>query len=118
MVRVKRGNVARNSRKKLLHRAKGFRGSLHRLFRPARQAVIRAMSYATVHRRTRKRDMRALWITRINAVAREFGLTYGKLINGLKVAKILVDRKILAELAVNDKETFKKLVDIAKGKSK
>jgi large subunit ribosomal protein L20 len=111
MVRVKRGNVARNRRKKLLKRAKGFRGSLSRLFRPSHQAVIRAMSYATAHRRKRKGDMRALWITRINAAARKLGLTYGRLMNGLKQSKILIDRKILAELAVNDIETFNKLAE-------
>lgn len=109
MVRVKRGYVARRRRKKLLKRAKGFRGSLSKLFRPSHQAVIRAMSYATAHRRKRKGDMRALWITRINAAARQVGLTYGKLMNGLKRSKILIDRKMLAEMAVNDSEAFKKL---------
>ncbi len=114
MVRVKRGNVARNRRKKLLKRAKGFRGSLSKLFRPSHQAVIRAMSYATAHRRKRKGDMRALWITRINAAARKIGLTYGKLMNGLKNANILIDRKMLAEMALNDSETFNKLVESVK----
>jgi large subunit ribosomal protein L20 len=114
MVRVKRGNVAKGKRKKVLKRASGFRGSLSRLFRSAKQAVIRAQDYATKHRRKRKGDFRSLWITRINAAVREYGITYGMLINGLKKAKIAVDRKILAELAVNDKETFKKLVEAAK----
>jgi len=118
MVRVKRGFVARRRRKKLLKRAKGFRGSLSKLFRPSHQAVIRAMSYATAHRRKRKGDFRSLWITRINAAAREFGLTYGRLMNGLKKAKILIDRKMLAEMAVNDKGSFKKLAEIIKEKSK
>ena len=109
MVRVKRGNVARQRRKKLLKRAKGFRGSLSKLFRPSHQAVIRAMSYATAHRRKRKGDMRAIWITRINAAARQIGMTYGQLINGLKKSNILIDRKMLAEMAVNDSDAFKKL---------
>ena len=115
MVRVKRGSVARKRRRKLLKRAKGFRGSLSKLFRPAHQAVIRAMCYATVHRKLRKRDMRSLWITRINAAARELGISYGNLMGGLKKAKIDVDRKILADLAVNDSEAFKKIIDIVKG---
>lgn len=114
MVRVKRGNVAKNRRRKLLKRAKGFRGSLHKLFRPARQAVIRAMSYATAHRRKRKGDMRAIWITRINAAVRNFGITYSQLINGMKNANIKIDRKMLADLAVREPETFKKLVDSIK----
>lgn len=116
MVRVKRGYVARRRRKKLLKRAKGFRGSLSKLFRPSHQAVIRAMSYATAHRRKRKGDMRALWITRINAAAREVGLTYGKLMHGLKKAKILIDRKMLAEMAVKDNAAFRKLAESVKEK--
>ena len=116
MVRVKRGNVARNRRRKLLKRAKGFRGSLSKLFRPSHQAVIRAMSYATAHRRKRKGDLRALWITRINAAARQNGLTYGRLMNALRKAKILIDRKMLAEMAVNDKDAFKNLAESVKGK--
>jgi large subunit ribosomal protein L20 len=118
MVRVKRGYVARRRRKKLLKRAKGFRGSLSKLFRPSHQAVIRAMSYATAHRRKRKGDFRAIWITRINAAVRQYGLTYGKFMNGLKRAKILIDRKMLAEMAVNDQETFKKLAESVKEKGK
>jgi large subunit ribosomal protein L20 len=116
MVRVKRGYVARRRRKKLLKRAKGFRGSLSKLFRPSHQAVIRAMSYATAHSRKRKGDMRALWITRINAAAREIGLTYGKLMNGLKKSKILIDRKMLAEMAVKDNAAFRKLAESVKEK--
>jgi large subunit ribosomal protein L20 len=118
MVRVKRGNVAKHKRKKVLKRAKGFRGSLSRLFRSAKQAVIRAKDYATKHRRKRKGDLRSLWIVRINAATRELGTTYAKLINGLKNANIKINRKMLAELAVNDKEAFKKLVDSVKGPSK
>jgi len=114
MVRVKRGPVAKNRRRKLLKRAKGFRGSLHRLFRSAKQAVIRSKVYATVDRRKRKRDFRSLWIVRINAAAREFGMTYGQLIGALKRSKILMDRKILADIAVKDKEIFKKIIEAAK----
>jgi len=116
MVRVKRGNVARHKRKKVLKRAKGFRGSLSRLFRSAKQAVIRSKDYATKHRRKRKGDMRSLWIVRINAAARQCGTTYGQLMSGLKKAKIGVDRKILADIAIKDMDTFKKLVEAA-GKS-
>ena len=114
MVRVKRGNVARNRRKKLLKRAKGFRGSLSRLFRPAHQAVIRAMDYATKQRRKKRGNFRAIWIARINAAVREAGMTYGQFINGLKKANIKIDRKMLSELAVNDKEVFKKIIKKAK----
>lgn len=114
MVRVKRGNVARQKRKKVLKRAKGFRGSLSRLFRSAKQAVIRSKDYATKHRRKRKGQMRSLWITRINIAVREHGLTYGAFINGMKKAKIAVDRKILAELAVNDKVTLAKIIEAVK----
>jgi len=116
MVRVKRGFVARRRRKKLLRRAKGFRGSLSKLFRPAKQAVIRAMSYATAQRRKRKGDMRALWITRINIASRQLGLTYGQFINGLRKAKIAINRKILADLAIKDPEAFKKIVESVKTK--
>lgn len=111
MVRVKRGFVARHKRKKVLKRAKGFRGSLSKLFRPAHQAVIRAMSYATAQRRKRKGDMRALWISRINAAARQFGTTYGKLMNKLRKAKVQINRKILADLAVKDPDAFRKLME-------
>jgi len=116
VVRVKRGNIARKRRKKLLKRASGFRGSLHKLFRPSKQAVIRAMGYATRDRRAKKRDFRSLWIIKINARAREYGTTYSKLISGLKKANIGIDRKVLAVLAVSDKETFKKIVEQAQGK--
>lgn len=111
MVRVKRGNVARKRRKKLLNRAKGFRGSLSKLFRPSKQAVIRAMGYATRDRKDKKGNFRSLWITRINARARELGTTYSKLINALKKSKIDINRKILANLAISDQETFKKIVE-------
>ena len=118
MVRTKRGYVARRRRKKILRRAKGFRGALGKLFRPAKQAVMKAMRHATVGRRTRKREIRALWITRIGAAARKGGLSYNKLISGLKKANVGLDRKNLAELAVSDPEAFTKLVDMAKSANK
>ena len=117
MVRVKRGNVARKRRKKVFKRAKGFRGSLRKVFRPAKQAVTKALKHSTRARKERKRSTRALWITRINIASREHGLTYGKLIHGLKKANVSVDRKILSDLAVNDKAAFAKLVETAAGKS-
>jgi large subunit ribosomal protein L20 len=118
MVRVKRGNVLRKRHKKLLKRAKGFRGSLSRLFRSSKQAVIRAKDYATKHRRKKKGDFRKLWIVRINAAVRQHGLTYGNFIAGLTKANIKIDRKMLSELATNDPETCKKLVDAAKAGKK
>ena len=114
MVRVKRGNVARKRRKKVFKRAKGFRGALKRVWRPAKQAVMKAMSHATRHRRAKKRDFRRLWTIRINAAARTFGLSYSKLIGGLKKAKIVLDRKQLADLAVNDIKVFGKIVELIK----
>ena len=117
MVRVKRGNVSRKRRKKLFKKAKGFRGSLKRVFKPAKQAVTKAMKHSTRARKERKREIRGLWITRINIASREHGLTYSKLMNGLKNAKVAVDRKILSDIAVSDKAAFGKLVEIAKGKN-
>jgi large subunit ribosomal protein L20 len=118
MARVKRGFVARRRRKKVLNRAKGFRGSLHKLFRPAKQAVMKALKYATVHRRLRKRDMRALWITRIGSSARALGMSYNAFISGIKRAGVGLDRKALAELAVSDHGAFKALADLAKSSEK
>jgi large subunit ribosomal protein L20 len=118
MVRVKRGFVARHRRKKVLLRAKGFRGALRKIFRPAKQAVVKAMKYSTVHRRLRKRQMRALWITRIGAAARQNGTSYSKLMSGIKKAKVLLDRKNLAEIAASDPKTFAKIADIAKSAGK
>jgi len=115
MVRVKRGNVARKKRKKVLKRAKGFRGSLRRLYRvAAKVAVIKAQRYATRDRRTRKRDFRALWITRINAACRQAGISYSQFIAGLKKAKIKLDRKVLSQIAIFDPKAFKKIVDTVK----
>ncbi len=113
MPRVKRGVAAHKKHKKLLQMAEGQRGTRHRLFRPAHEAVMRSMAYAYRDRRNRKRDMRRLWITRINAAARIFGLTYSQLMHALRVANIEVDRKILAEMAVNDHTAFAALVKAA-----
>jgi large subunit ribosomal protein L20 len=117
MVRVKRGNVARKKRKKVLKRAKGFRGSLHKLFRPAKQAVVKALLYSTRDRKVRKREFRYLWIARINAAVKPLGLSYSRLINGLKKANVVINRKMLAELALCDTKAFSKIVELAKGKS-
>ncbi|HTY12806.1 MAG TPA: 50S ribosomal protein L20 [Candidatus Omnitrophota bacterium] len=114
MVRVKRGYVARRRRKKVLHRASGFKGSLSRLFRPAKQAVVHAMKYASADRRTRKGNFRRLWIARINAGLRELNISYSKFINGMKKKKITLNRKVLADLAVFDPAAFKKVVESAK----
>jgi len=114
-MRVKRGNVARKRRKKVLKANKGFRGSGSRLFRvAAKMAFIRSLVNAYKHRRKRKSDFRRLWTQRINAAVREEGLTYSRFIGALKKLNINLDRKVLAELAVNDKETFKKIVEQAK----
>lgn len=114
MARVKRGNKARKRRKKVLKLAKGYFGSRSKLFRPANQAVMKSLQYAYRDRRNKKRNFRRLWITRINAAARQEGLSYSRFINGLKQADIEIDRKMMAELAVNDKDAFNKLVGIAK----
>lgn len=114
MARVKRGPKTRKRRKKVLKSAKGFIGSRSTLFRPAKQAVIKSLQYAYRDRRQKKRNFRRLWITRINAAARQNGLTYSKFINGLKQANIEIDRKMLAEMAVNDKDAFSELVEVAK----
>lgn len=115
MVRVKRGNVARKKRKKLLKRAKGFRGSLRRLYRSAKQAVYHAMRYQTRDRRARKREFRYLWNARISAASKKFGITYSRFINGLKKKNILLNRKMLADLAVADPKAFSKIIDLIKG---
>ncbi|MDT8408824.1 MAG: 50S ribosomal protein L20 [Wenzhouxiangellaceae bacterium] len=113
MARVKRGVIARRRHRKVLSRAKGYYGARRKVFRVAKQAVIKAGQYAYRDRRTRKRDFRSLWIQRINAAAREHGLSYSRFINGLKKAEIGVDRKMLAELAVHDKVAFKVLAEKA-----
>jgi large subunit ribosomal protein L20 len=114
MPRVKRGVTARARHKKVLDLAKGFRGRRGNVYRIAKEAVMRAGQYAYRDRRVKKREFRALWIARINAAARELGLSYSVLMNGLKKAAIEVDRKVLADLAVHDKVAFSKLAEQAK----
>jgi large subunit ribosomal protein L20 len=114
MPRVKRGVTARARHKKVLEQAKGFRGRRKNVYRVAKQAVMKAGQYAYRDRRRKKREFRALWIVRINAAAREFGLTYSTLINGLKKAQVEVDRKVLADLAVFDRSAFEKIAAQAK----
>ncbi|MEK6210387.1 MAG: 50S ribosomal protein L20 [Pseudomonadota bacterium] len=114
MPRVKRGVTAHARHKKVLAKAKGFRGRRGNVYRIAKQAVMRAGQYAYRDRRQKKRDFRALWIVRINAAAREFGLTYSALINGLKKASVEVDRKVLADIAVFDKQAFERIASQAK----
>ena len=114
MPRVKRGMVARRRHKKILKQAKGYYGARSRVFRVAKQAVTKAAQYAYRDRRQRKRQFRALWITRINAASRANGLNYSRLIAGLKKADVLLDRRVLADLAVHDKAAFSKIVEMAK----
>jgi large subunit ribosomal protein L20 len=114
MPRVKRGVVARRRHKKILKQAKGYYGARSRVFRVAKQAVIKAGQYAYRDRRQRKRQFRALWITRINAASRANGLNYSRLIAGLRKAEIELDRKVLADLAVHDKDAFSAIVEKAK----
>jgi len=113
MPRVKRGTVRRAKRKKLLGLAKGYYANKSKLYRAAKESVDTALKYAFVGRRRKKRDFRTLWIVRLNAAAREHGLTYGRLISGLKKAGVSLDRKIMAELAVNDPKAFGDLLKIA-----
>jgi large subunit ribosomal protein L20 len=114
MARVKRGVVAKARHKKILNKAKGYYGARSKIYRVAKQAVIKAGQYAYRDRRVRKREFRALWITRINAAARLNGLSYSRFINGLSKAGIEVDRKILADLAVHDSGAFSELAEQAK----
>ena len=114
MARVKRGVVAKARHKKVLRQAKGYYGARSRTFKVAKQAVIKAGQYAYRDRRQRKRQFRALWITRINAAARLHGLSYSRLINGLKRADIQVDRKVLADIAVHDPEAFGAIAEAAR----
>ena len=109
-MRVKRGVTARAKHKKILKQAKGMQHNRTRSFRMAKQGVIRSLQYAYRDRRNKKRDLRALWITRINAAARQEGTTYAKLIAGLKAKNIELDRKVLAELAANDPKAFSAIV--------
>ena len=112
-MRIKRGFKARKRRKKVLKLAKGFRGGRSKLFRTAADAVDKALMYSYRDRRTRKRDFRRLWITRINAAARLNNLPYSKFIRGLKLAGLELDRKVLAELAISDPDGFAKIANLA-----
>jgi len=114
MSRVKRGVTARAKHKKIIKQAKGYRGRRKNVYRVAKQAVMKAGQYAYRDRRQKKRQFRALWIARINAGAREFGLTYSRFMNGLKKASVEIDRKVLSDLAVFDKSAFEALVETAK----
>ncbi|SHE52855.1 large subunit ribosomal protein L20 [Seinonella peptonophila] len=114
MARVKGGTVSRARRKKVLKLAKGYFGSKHRLFRTAKEQVMKSLMYAYRDRRQRKRDFRRLWITRINAASRLNGLSYNKLMFGLKSAGVEINRKMLAELAVSDPRAFAQLADVAR----
>ncbi|MCL2322965.1 MAG: 50S ribosomal protein L20 [Oscillospiraceae bacterium] len=116
MSRVKRAVHARKNHRKVLKLAKGYYGARSKLFKTANESVIRALRYAYVGRRLRKRDFRRLWITRINAATRMNGLSYSKFMNGIKLAGIEINRKMLSEIAIHDPNSFNKLVDIAKKK--
>ncbi|MFB5662949.1 50S ribosomal protein L20 [Alteribacillus sp. HJP-4] len=118
MPRVKGGYVARRRRNKVLKLAKGYHGSKHRLFKTAQEQVMKSLQYAYRDRRQRKREFRKLWITRINAAARMNGLSYSRLMYGLKQAEINVNRKMLADLAVNDEKGFAELAEKAKASLK
>ena len=113
-MRVKGGNVAKNRRKKILKLAKGYYGSKHILYKTAHEQVMHSLRYAYRDRKNKKRDFRKLWITRINAAANNNGISYSKLIHGLKLANIDINRKMLSEIAIHDEATFKSLVDTAK----
>ena len=114
MARVKRGVTSHKRHKRLLKAAEGRRGTKSKLFKPAHEAQLHAMAYAYRGRKERKRQMRSLWITRLNAAARLNGLTYGTLISGLKSAGVALDRKILADICVRDAATFARIAEVAK----
>lgn len=114
MARVKRGITKHQRHKKVLKLAKGFRGAKSKLFRPANEQVLKSLAYAYAHRKDKKGDFRKLWIARINAAARMNGLTYSRMMNGLKKAGVSVNRKMLADLAIRDAVAFTELVNIAK----
>ena len=113
-MRIKRGNVLRKRHKKILKLAKGFKGARSRIFKVANTAVMKALKYAYRDRKATKRNMRRLWIVRINAAVRANGISYSKFVNACKKANILVNRKMLAELAVNEPEAFQVIVETAK----
>jgi len=114
MPRVKRGTTTRRRHKKVLKLAKGYRGSKSKLFRVANQQVLKSLNYAYTHRRLKKRDFRKLWIARINAAARNNGITYSRMICGLKTAGVEINRKVLAEMAISDPQAFSELAELAK----
>jgi len=114
MARVKRGVTARARHKKILSRAKGYYNARRKVYRVAKQAVIKALQYSYIGRKQKKRQFRALWIVRINAGARQYGLSYSRLMNGLKKAGVTVDRKVLADIAVHDIKAFGALAEKAK----
>jgi large subunit ribosomal protein L20 len=114
MPRVKRGVSAHKRHKKILKLAKGYRGSKSKLFKVAKQQVMKSGQYAYIHRRLKKREFRKLWIARINAAARINGTTYSRMVHGLKAAGVEINRKMLAEIAINDAQGFTKLADLAK----
>lgn len=118
MARVKRAVGGHKSRRKVLKLAKGYFGAKSKQYKSAKQAVMKSMTYAYTGRKLKKRDMRRLWIVRINAEARQNGISYSQFMNGLKQNGIELNRKILADMAVNDKAAFKKLADTAKKKAK
>lgn len=114
MARIKKGVNAKKKHKKILKLAKGYYGAKSKLYRPANEAVMRALRSSYRGRKEKKRNYRQLWITRINAAARMQGLSYSKLMHGLKVANVEIDRKMLADLAMNDMDAFAKISDLAK----
>ena len=114
MTRVKRSVHAKKKRRKTLELAKGYRGEAHSNYKRAKEAVMKADSYAYRDRRNRKRDFRRLWITRINAAARQNGMSYGTFMHGLKLAGVELDRKVLADIAVRDAETFTRFAEVAR----
>src|SRR4029079_18639968 len=114
MARVKRGVTAHARHRRLLKAAEGRRGTKSRLIKPAREALLHAMAYSYVARKQRKRQMRALWIVRLNAAARQNGMTYAKFVAGLKRAGVALDRKILADIAVRDAATFASIAEVAR----
>ena len=114
MARVKTARITRKKHKKILKRAKGYYGAKHYRFRMAKQAVMKSGKYAYVGRKDKKSNFRKLWIARINAASRKNGLTYSKLINGLKKANVVINRKMLAEIAVTDPKAFSEIAQIAK----
>ena len=117
MPRVKRAVHSQKKRRKVFKTAKGFRGGHGNLLRSAKEAIARALRYAYRDRRTKKREFRALWITRVNAAARENGLSYSVFMRGLTLAGVELDRKVLADMAVREKDGFQKLVELAKSKA-